>query len=450
MISDTAAPPPAIPGPLLKRFAINVASLFSVNVANYLLPLFTIPYVVRIIGPERLGLLHFSQAYVAYFTLLINYGFDMAAVRIVAAERTNKALINQIFSEVMAGKALLLLISTVLFGLISANHSEFRGQLALHMGTYLGCFGAVLFPIWLFQAMEDLGRVALFNLVVKVLFTGSVFLMISQPQDFIYYNLSFSLAQLLVGGVALWVAVRRFQIRFSWPSFARLKVRFREDSTLFFSSVTIAAYSGSTIFLLGLLSSAYDVGIFSAGSKLENLARSFMGMSLNQALFPLVAKAFGDSREKGLSVVKMAFFPLLLLMVFVSLGLWIVAPWFINLFYGRAFSGAIEVLRLVAILPITIGISNLLGIHTMLNLRMDKAFFRITALGSVFGVLTSIYLIPEYTYKGATYAWIFTEVYIAVAMYFYLLKKGVQVIDTHYLSRIVVLSRTKVQAILNR
>ncbi|RYY11278.1 MAG: flippase, partial [Cytophagaceae bacterium] len=67
-----------------------MASLFSVQIANFLLPLLTVPYVVRIIGPDKLGLLNFSQAYVTYFSLLINYGFDMAAVRSIAANREDK------------------------------------------------------------------------------------------------------------------------------------------------------------------------------------------------------------------------------------------------------------------------------------------------------------------------------------------------------------------------
>src|SRR5947209_1391365 len=83
-----------------RRFAVNVASLFSVQMANMLLPLLTVPYLVRIIGPERLGLLSFSQAYIAYFTLLINYGFEMSAVRTIAAHRSDRALVDRVFSEV--------------------------------------------------------------------------------------------------------------------------------------------------------------------------------------------------------------------------------------------------------------------------------------------------------------------------------------------------------------
>ncbi len=445
MISENpvAEPRAALSKSVMKRFAINVASLFSVHVANMLLPLLTVPYVVRIIGPERLGLLNFSLAYVAYFTLLINYGFEMAAVRAIAANRSNKQLVNQVFSQVLTGKALLFGLSTVIFCGISFFNPVFKAHLWLHVCTYMSCVGIVLFPIWLFQAMEDLSRVAVFNLLVKVLFTLSVFLFIRQPDDYIYQNLSVSVAQVLVSVVALVVAMRRFRVSFHLPSVADMKIRFREDSTLFFSSVMITLYAGSATLLLGLLTTPYNVGIFSAGTRLESIARAFVGLALNQAFFPIVANAFGQGREQGLKVVQTTFFPLAILMLIVSAGLWIIAPVFITLFYGHKFEDAILVLRIVSLLPITIGLSNLMGMHTMLNLRMDRAFFVITALGSVIGLLLNVLMIKQLGYVGAAGAWVSAEVFITLSMYGYLRYNGVQVIKIERLREAVAFSKNR-------
>lgn len=432
--------------PILKRFAVNVASLFSVHVANFLLPLLTVPYVVRIIGPERLGLLNFSQAYVAYFSLLINYGFDMAAVRAIAANRDDKAATNRIFSEVMAGKMLLFILSTVVFAGVTLLNPEFRQHLWLHLCTYIVCIGTVLSPFWLYQAMEDLGRVALFNLIVKILFSLSVFLFIRQADDYVFQNLSISIAQVLVNVAALYVAMRRFRVRFTWPLPAQLIARFREDSTLFFSSVMITVYASSNVFFLGLLSSAYNVGIFSAGTRLESIARSFVALALNQAFFPIVANAFGQGREQGIRMVRTAFFPLVVLMTGVSIGLWVIAPTFIGLFYGNKFGDAVAVLRIVALLPITIGVSNLFGIHTMLNLRMDRAFFVITAIGSVIGLALNVVLIRQFGHIGAAYAWVLAEVYTALTMWGFLRYKGINLIQIQHVREAIAFGQQRLHA----
>lgn len=436
--------------PMMKRFAINVASLFSVQIANFLLPLLTVPYVVRIIGPDRLGLLNFSQAYVAYFSLLINYGFDMAAVRSIAANRDDKAATDRIFSEVMAGKTILWLVSTVIFTSLSFANADFRQHLLLHVCTYLVCIGTVLSPFWLYQAMEDLGRVAIFNLAVKIIFSLSVFLLIRQAEDYFYQNLAISVSQILVSIAALYVAMRRFKITFTWPSIPQLVNRFREDRTLFFSSVMITVYASSNVFFLGLISAPYNVGIFSAGTRLESIARSFVALALNQAFFPIVANAFGQGKEQGLRIVRTTFFPLFILMALVSLGLWIIAPYFITLFYGDKFADAISILRIVSLLPITIGLSNLLGIHTMLNLRMDRAFFTVTAVGSVVGLALNLILINKFAHIGAAYAWVITEIYITITMYVYLRFKGIEIIKFSHLREAVFFTKERFQALLNR
>lgn len=436
--------------PTMRRFAVNVASLFSVQIANFLLPLLTVPYVVRIIGPDKLGLLNFSQAYVTYFSLLINYGFDMAAVRSIAANRDDKEATNRIFSQVMAGKALLWVLSTIVFAVVTMANPEFRGHLFLHVCTYLVCIGTVLSPFWLYQAMEDLGRVAIFNLAVKLILSLSVFLLIHKAEDYFYQNLAISVSQIIVSVAALYVAMRRFNIKFTWPTGPELRTRFKEDRTIFFSSVMITIYASSNVFILGLISLPYNVGIYSAGTRLESMADSFVGLALNQALFPVVAQAFGQGREQGLKMVRTTFFPLFFLMVLVAIGLWIVAPFFITLLYGAKFQEAITILRIVCVLPLIIGLSSLFGLHTMLNLRLDRAFFMVTAVGSVVGLGLNLLLVNRFAHIGAAYALVLTELYITLAMYGYLRWKGYDVVKLSHLHEAIAFTKARVQTLLNR
>ena len=152
-----------------------------------------------------------------------------------------------------------------------------------------------------------------------------------------------------------------------------------------------------------------------------------MSLALNQAFFPIAARAFGVSAQEGLQLVQRVFVPLVVFLCLVSLGLWIVAPFFISAFYGHAFVTAIPVLRTAALLTVTIGISNLLGFHVMLNLRMDRAFFVITSVGSVIGIGLNFLLIRTHAELGSTYAWVITESYITLAMYAYLRIRGIRI-----------------------
>ena len=62
----------------------NIFSLGSVQLVNYVFPLITVPYVSRIIGPDSYGIINYATAFIAYFTLLIGYGFDLTGTRKIA------------------------------------------------------------------------------------------------------------------------------------------------------------------------------------------------------------------------------------------------------------------------------------------------------------------------------------------------------------------------------
>ena len=62
----------------------NILSLFVLQGANYILPLVTIPYLVRVLGPANFGRIAFAQAFIQYFVMLTDYGFNLSATRDIA------------------------------------------------------------------------------------------------------------------------------------------------------------------------------------------------------------------------------------------------------------------------------------------------------------------------------------------------------------------------------
>ncbi len=149
----------------------NAFSLLILQFANYILPLITIPYVVRVIGPDKFGLISFAQAFIGYFQILTDYGFNLSATREISVHRENKKMVQEIFSSVILIKFMLFLLSFLILSIFLIFIPRFRNDWSVYIFTFGMVLGNVLFPVWFFQGMEKMRYITILHMIAKIIFT---------------------------------------------------------------------------------------------------------------------------------------------------------------------------------------------------------------------------------------------------------------------------------------
>ncbi|WP_369525932.1 oligosaccharide flippase family protein [Photobacterium leiognathi] len=137
-----------------KRFLENVLSLGSIQVVNYILPLLTVPYLVRVLGVDYFGLLAFSTVIINYLMLITDYGFNLTATKEVSINRFDNNKVSEIFSSVLIVKMLLTVLCFFLLLTLILTIGKIGDHSVLYLITFLSVIGQSLFPIWLFQGIE--------------------------------------------------------------------------------------------------------------------------------------------------------------------------------------------------------------------------------------------------------------------------------------------------------
>lgn len=416
----------------------NISSLFLVQVANYLLPIISLPVIVRIIGPENFGIINYSAAIVTYFVLLINYGFNLTASRKIARQPDNHDLINQVFSEVLFAKICLFIISFVMFWLALVFIPQMHEHAKVMWFSFIICLAWVITPDWLFQGIQELHKTAYLNLATKIIFTILILLLIRRKEDYYLHPLAYGLAQFFVGIFSWRYAISRLNIKIAWPGLARVKSVLWEDRIIFISSIIMNLYTTTSVVLLGAFSNSSEVGYFSAAQKFIIIIQTLIGIPFSQSLFPFIGKSFGIDKEEGLSTVR-KLFPIITYVSFlVSCMIWLLGPLVIELFYGSSFLPSKHMFRIMAFTPFIVILSNFLGIQIMLNLNMDRPFLKIIFVGSLLNLVVSSVLSTKMGGVGTSYSILITESFITILMIAYLIRQNILIIKAKSFNPLII------------
>lgn len=412
----------------------NVFSLYVLQLANYVLPLITVPHLVRVLGPEKFGTVAFGQGLMAYFVVLVNYGFDWSATRTISIQRGSIHTVERVSSSVWIAKALLCGLGfLVLLGLIPIvpQFEESRFLLLILYGTVVG---HVLFPTWLFQGMEQMIAISVIHLLSRVLVTVGIFFLINQPSDFVAYAILLSFSQIVIGVVGVVSGCRLFGISLIWPGWTEIRQAFVRGWPLFLSKGFVNLYTSGNSMILGLITNNAVVGYYSGGEKLVKAAQGLLN-PISQAAYPRFSKMAEDSKEHALKWSRRMLFILGGVGLSLSLILFIGAPVIVRILLGEGYEPSVGVVRILSFIPFLVGCSNVFGVQIMLPFGHDRAFTRVLVLAGIISVTLAILLTPLWQQYGMAASMSLTELFVTVTMLIYLTQKGLNPIGKCILSR---------------
>lgn len=404
------------------RLFHNIVSLSFLQVLNNLLPLITFPYLVRVLGPEKFGLVNFVTAFIAYFSMITDFGFNFSATQQISICRNKQKQLSLIASSVYTIKILLLLLCLIAFWFLVAFIPKFSVEKELFLFSFFIVLGTTFTPVWFFQGLEEMKQLVVVSTISKMLMIIGIFIFIQSKTDDRIYVLLIGFSSVLNALILTVMMKKYYGVRFFLPPTNEMFFQLKASYLLFISSTSISLYTTTNIFLLGLLSNHTEVGYFAAADKIR-LGIQSLANPVNQALYPRMA-FLSNSDKEGSKQLLMKFIIMGSILLFVvGIGFFIFAKPIIILLAGNGYAKSIHVLQIIALLPFVIYLSNMCGIQGLLNLGKKKEFTIIIILGSVVNISLSFLLVPSFGSYGSSFSVLVTEIVVTLGMIYYYFQK---------------------------
>ncbi|WP_299153169.1 oligosaccharide flippase family protein [uncultured Christiangramia sp.] len=365
----------------------NFFSLSALQLVGMILPLITLPYVLRVFGFEKYGIIVFAASLVAYFSALTDFSFKYTATRDVAIFRNSPQKLNLIYSKVLTIKTIFLLLSYLILTIVVWSYSPFYDDRLIYGLTAPILLGQVLFPEWFFQGIEKMKYITFLNLGIKIFFTVCIFIFITEESDYWIYPLLQSAGFLGAGIVGQIILLRKYKIKFFWLKPQRIIRTIQLDTPIFLNSLLPTLYNNSSTFLLGILTNNTAVGVYDSIKKITDISRRLISI-ISRVFFPyLNRKAHAFSKYKKMMLMVSLFLTLF------CLASYKLVFWYLNIKDDNAFS----ILAILAFSLIGITIYDIYGNNYFIIKRQDKLVMNNTIKASL---LSFVLAFPLISYLG--------------------------------------------------
>jgi len=406
----------------VQRIAKNTLALSLTNIFSLFTGLTLTILVARSWGAEGLGRYAFVFAFVAPFSFLTDLGVGLLIIREGARDKAHLPLYvsNALGLSTALSSLTLLLCFTGIYLFKRSWDIRFAVLLA-GLNLWVGAYVQILRGS--FHALERMEYETVAQALGKISILGGGALAVLLGGGLIELVIAFlggQLVNLLIGlsiyrrrvGPPRWEGNLRI-----WKELAARAYPF--GLNLIFSTIYIQIDQ----VMLSLMRGDKELGFYKAAAALMINLPLIAGI-LNSSLLPIMSRDYLEDKPRLIRLFQGSFRYLFTIGLPIALGTTLLAPRFINLFYGERFGPSVLALQvLIWTIPLRF-VNNTLGtVLTSINRQGRRTY--IVGIGAGFNLLTNLWFIPRFGYIGASITTLATElllfglVYGNVSKFFY-------------------------------
>lgn len=402
----------------------NFAYKSILTISTYLMNFITFPYVSRVLGVERIGLISFVDNTVNYFLLFATMGVTILGVREIATVKDDKNKCSSVYSNIL-GMNVLFTITTLIFYfiLILIITDFYRYKELFYIGGVKILFTAFLVE-WYFTGIENFRYITVRSLFIKLLYVISVFILIRTKDDYILYFVMTVLV-VVINAIINMIYIRKFTELLKGKLFSKKYIK--QNLSLGIYSIMTSMYLTFNVMFLGFCSSNVEVGYYTTAFKLYSVVLGFFTAFTNVMLPRMTSLLAGGEQAKFQNLINKSFEAMCTFSIPLILCSSIMAPQIIYILSGPGYEGAITPMRIIMPAVLFVGIAQVLAVQILTPMHKDRILLLASIIGAFTSILINFTIVSTYQSIGSSIVllcseFIVTLVYIVYVSYMSIIK----------------------------
>lgn len=384
---------------------------------NTLFPLITFPYISRVLSVEGVGKYNFAFSIVQYFLLIAALGISTYAIREGTPIRDNKKAINVFCSEIFTinmcstAVAYLMLLISVLCIPKFHNYS-----------LAIGIFGVEIFfttlgTEWIYSIYEEYAYITYRSIVFKIISIILLFMLVNREDDYLRY-VGITVFANVGSNILNFIHVKKF-CSFKITKTVNWKKHFTPIMVIFASTVATTVYINSDTTMLGLLTSDYNVGIYSVSSKIYRIIKQLLASVLIVSI-PRLSMLSGQKRDDEYRKLLTNVFNTITILALPSVvGLFCLSEDIVAIISGPDYVNATTSLQLLSIALIFCLFGWIYNQCVLIPAKRERIVFWATMISAVINIILNVFLIPIWKENAVALTTVIAEAIMMVICIYY-------------------------------
>jgi PST family polysaccharide transporter len=395
------------------KIARNAASLYVVQACRKLVPIFTIPYLARVLGPAGWGDVAFTLSMGDLIALFAEFGFVLSATRDLAQNRDSDEACGLIAGGTLGAQVVLSILGVLVAWAVSTQVPLLRSHPRLLCAGLVYGVAQGIAPLWLFQGLERMTLAATLEVAGKLSALVAIFLFVHAPSDE-WKVLAFqSFAPVITAVVGIWMAHRL--ISFRLPTFAMIWQALRGGWPMFLLRGGMATYSTANVLILAMFAPASIVGYYASAEKLSKAIIGLL-MPIRDAFYPRLSHLAAHSPKESERLTRIS------ALIEGGCGLilcvltWSCASIIVKTVFGKSFGEAVPILQILAALPLIFSLSDAIGFQSLLPAGKESIVTKVMVAGGLVNCSLAFFFAPRFQGSGMAISVVIAEAAVCTIM----------------------------------